>query len=531
MRIRSINALAAVLTAMLFAGPVAHADFAAGKRAFDAWNMKEAAAEFERAVRAGDARAARQLSHMYFMGYIGPIKESRDKSMYYLGRAAELGDMEAKGMYGAALLRPVGGVRGSDGTWQLDVEKGLTLLEASCESLHSAPCFHLAELHAGEQYSYTQVPGLPTPNMDRSRKWADLYRQAVLLAAGKGSTNAMLSVAYRQRSFWWLPTFEPEQRAMFGVLQLFATGRPVTKRDYLSDITDEVFAKSVLAAETWEIQRGIRPAVFEPSHVMASRIAKAIGWTDRVSDDDIERIALSYASQISGPGDSGSSAGGFGQSARKLAKELRPIVQRYFEQRNAILDRDAMDAQRWLTRALSETVSPRQLFLLDRFYASQTGRKLLVFERDLITVRTNAGIVLNLLQNDPGAARYGADYSSRMQGYRKEKGIMAIDQTQDGAEKRFAFLMDYYGAARVVLNPLLLGANPVFAGQEYERVSRMLTPDEMDEVTEFRTAYLESGADRVLRQLQTARAAHAELAELDKKTMLEVWKVVYRDLR
>jgi hypothetical protein len=113
-----------------------------------------------------------------------------------------------------------------------------------------------------------------------------------------------------------------------------------------------------------------------------------------------------------------------------------------------------------------------------------------------------------------------------MQEYRKEKGIiMALDQTQDGAEKRFAFLNGYYyGAARVVLSPLPLGANPLFAGQEYERVSRMLTPDEMDEVGAFRIPYLESGADRVLRQLQTARAAHAGLAELDKKMMLEVWK-------
>ena len=526
MTMRSSSVLLAAVTWLLLASPAAVADFLLGKRVFDSWNMKVAAAEFERATQAGDARSARYLSRMYGMGYIGTIENSRDWSMHYLIRAAELGDTEAKGLYGAALLRPIGGVRGPDGAWKLDVEKGLTLLKLSCESIHGQPCFHLAELYASGRYSFDVVKGLPTPDADESKRWGSLYRRAVLAAAESGSATAMLSLAHRQPSFWWLPVIQPDERALFAALNAFATGRPIKKPSYLGDISDQTYASAVPAAETWEVQRRIRPATFEPSPSMAARVARAIGWTDTVTDDDIDRIALSYSSQFAGSKGSGLTDGVLGESARKLATELRPLFVSYFNQRKELLESQGMDAQTWLTRALSESLSPRQLFLLDQFYGSQLGRKLLSFEHALLTVGMEASIVLSQLLHDPNAAIFGTDYSSRHREYAKRNGItLTLDQRQDGAEKRFEFLRAYFSfGTRVILRPFVTNADPRFAGLEYERVSRMLTPDEMDEVTAFRTPFLESGADNAVRKLQAARAENAELASLERKMVENILK-------
>jgi hypothetical protein len=456
-------------------------------KAYNAWDMQKAAAEFD-AVAGKDARAASMLAGMYLTRFVGTQADRVPKYLHYLDLAAGMGDMQAKRDLGRVLVY---GLTPADRGPYKDTARGIVLMKEACRGGVPASCLEVARVTAGDIDQGMSIDKPPAADLEEAKRWGKMWVEtSVATLSGQPDWIALRNLSnYGGRNWAGLGD---ENRATYGALCDLGFGRqPTRPRSLLPQLSDEQFARAVSRANALMNQHMPERAKLD-ARTLAGRVAAALASLDETDAKRVDHLSryLAHSALLAAGWEQRLKNSGWDASVRELTILYRPVVGEHMDTQARMYREKRLDTKTWLAAEAEKGLDPYTLSVLDAYYDSPQGKKALEFTRQVMGAGIDGSMLALKLQRDPKFADLGRSASERVAEYAKRNGILLErDSPLDdaAASRRGSFMRDVTSQlsdARSMETMLVANSSLRLTGEEYQRLSRFLSPSEMSQYTQ-----------------------------------------------
>lgn len=505
-----MRGFAAVAALIAFAPACCLANYEAGKKAFDSWDIASAVRSLIGSA-SSDGRSALLLAEIYGLELHGNRAESDTLFRKHLENAARLGNAEGKRRLGLILVN--GGIEGAKPS-PADIRRGLGLLGEACAMGSADACSNVANLHAGKDAA-VPLTADPLPEEFRSlakaKEFGKLWHKAALRDKNPARLHGELVELSISAGSAWSDVDLETGAAYHWVAGCIGEGVEPPAQEWpprFRALTPAQQERAVQRGMRLEIELGLRPQVFDPAPRMAARIAGAFERELAMDERALVRTADSLAALAIAGGEVPRStmAMGWDRAVAKVAGDFKPFLIRYRAARADLLAAERLEPRVFLADKLAINLKQRQLHQLDVFFASPTGRRYIAFRGAIAEVMHESAML--------GARRR---YDALRAGQRPAPVAISNEDEGHGQRIRSEFMSDHIvriGQARSLDGMLTLMTSVRAAGQRYEAASRMLSLNEMQRIKGIEISPAWQALAGGLEDWRETTQRHAKLKEL-----------------